>query len=291
MKRIILTGSSSGFGWLTAKTLAKQGHIVYATMRNVTTTNAAVAQTIRQWAIDQDVAIRVVELDVTSDASVQQAMAEIADDANGQIDVLINNAGIVITGLNESLSAEQANQIFQVNVLGADRMIKAVLPYMHAQKSGLLMHLSSGLARLHLPLLGVYSASKAAIDALAETYHYELRALGIDSVIVQPGAYPTTDLMAKQINPANPDVEEVYGETILPIKRGIAHMFTPTEKSPDPQEVADLIARLVETPAGQRPLWNAIGISGIQPYVEQLNQTTQQLAATVFNAIGVTLPA
>lgn len=291
MKRIILTGSSSGFGWLTAKTLAKQGHTVYATMRNVSTANATIAQEIRQWADENGAAIHVVELDVTSDTSVQQAIDWIANEANGQIDVLINNAGIAITGLNESLSSAQINQLFQVNVLGADRMIKAVLPYMHQQKSGLLIQLSSGLARLHLPLMGGYSATKAAVDALAETYHYELRSSGIDSVIVQPGAYPTTDLIAKQIKPAYPAVEAAYGDDIAQVKAGVAHLFAPGAKSPDPQEVADLIAKLVELPGGQRPLWNPVGIGASQPYIEQLNSGIGQLAGAVLKAFGVAVPA
>ncbi|WP_338867828.1 SDR family oxidoreductase [Spirosoma sp. SC4-14] len=291
MKRIILTGSSSGFGWLTAQTLAKQGHIVYATMRNVSTTNEAMAQKIQRWASEHKAAVHVVDLDVTDDASVQAAIDWIVRDAHGQIDVLINNAGIAITGLNEALSPAQVNQLFQVNVLGADRMIKAVLPYMHPQKSGLLIQLSSGLARLHLPFLGAYSATKAAVDTLAETYHYELRSSGIDSVIVQPGAYPTTDLIARQAQPANPDVEIAYGADVAQIKAGIRHLFTPSAQSPDPQEVADLIAKLVDMPGGQRPLWNPVGIGASQPYLEQLNNGTGQLAGAVLNAFGVSVPA
>lgn len=291
MKNIILSGSSSGFGLLTAQTLAKQGHTVFATMRNVSTTNAAAAHQLRQWAVDNNADIQVVELDVTSDASIKTAITEIADKANGKIDVLINNAGIAAIGLNESFSSEQVNQIFQVNVIGADRLIKAVLPYMHQQKSGLLIQLSSGLARLHLPHMGAYVAAKAAIDALAETYHYELRSSGIDSVIVQPGGYPTTDIIAKQLTPANLSVEANYSDDTLQLKSAVAGLFVPSETSPDPQEVADLIADIVETPTGQRSIWHPIGVGAILPYVQQLNAGTEQLAGAVISSLSPEVPA
>jgi NAD(P)-dependent dehydrogenase (short-subunit alcohol dehydrogenase family) len=142
MKKIILTGSASGFGLLAVKTLASKGHTVYATMRNVNGANAIPAQEIKQWAKDNNANVEVVELDVTSDASAKNAIAEITKHSGGQIDVLINNAGISFIGVNESISAEQTDQVFQVNVIGADRMIKAVLPFMHKQKDGLIVNVT-----------------------------------------------------------------------------------------------------------------------------------------------------
>ena len=291
MKNIILTGSSSGFGLLTAQTLAKQGHTVFATMRNVNTTNAATAQQIQQWAVDNNADIQVVELDVTSESSIKTAIAEIADKVNGKIDVLVNNAGISAIGLNESFSSAQVNQIFQVNVIGSDRLIKAVLPYMHQQKSGLLIQISSGLARLHLPYMGAYVAAKAAVDALAETYHYELRSSGIDSVVVQPGGYPTTDIVTKQLTPDNLSVEANYSEDILQLKAAVAGLFVPSETSPDPQEVADLITDIVDTPTGQRSIWYPIGVGALLPYIQQLNAGTEQLAGAVINSLSPEVPA
>ena len=287
MKRIIVTGSASGFGLLTVQTLATQGHTVYATMRNVTTKNAKAVQAIRNWAETHNADVRVVELDVTSDASVQQAVGQIAEDTEGQIDVLINNAGLLVWGFSEALSTKQVDQIFQVNVLGADRMNKAVLPYMHQRNSGLLIHLSSGLSRLHLPYMGAYSAAKAAVDVLAETLHYELSKTGIDSVVIQPGAYPTTDLFTKQIQQDHPLEAEKYGAFGVKLKEGIAHLFTPTPESPDPAEVAGLIAEIIETPKDQRKLWSAIGIGGGQPIVESINESTNQFSLHVQAALGI----
>jgi NAD(P)-dependent dehydrogenase (short-subunit alcohol dehydrogenase family) len=286
MKKIIVTGSASGFGLLTVQALAKKGHTVYATMRNVTTKNAAAAQILLNWAEENNADVRIVELDITSDASVQTAVTHIAKDA-GQIDVLINNAGLMIWGLSETLSTSQVEQVFQVNVFGSDRMNKAVLPYMHQQNSGLLIHLSSGLSRLHLPYMGAYSAAKAAIDILAETLQYELRETGIDSVVVQPGAYPTTDLFNKLIPADNPAAAQSYGAFGSKIEQGIVYLFTPTPESPDPIEVAQLIADLAEQPKGERKAWSAIGLEGGQATIEGINTTTEQLSLYVQGALGI----
>jgi NAD(P)-dependent dehydrogenase (short-subunit alcohol dehydrogenase family) len=287
MKKIIVTGSSSGFGLLTVQTLARQGHTVYATMRNISSKNATAVNNLQQWAQDNKADVRIVELDVTNDDSVNKAIAQIAKDAAGKIDVLINNAGLFIMGLSESLSNQQVDQLFQVNVLGADRMIKAVLPYMHAQNSGLLVQISSGLSRLHLPYLGAYSATKAALDTLTETYHYELLKTGIESIAVQPGAYPTTDIFKNQQSPDNAATSEKYGEYGSKIKQGIGHLFAATPQSPDPQQVADLIANIITMPAGRKNLWNPIGIGGGQPAVAGINESTTQFSQVVQNALGI----
>lgn len=286
MKKIIVTGSASGFGLLTVQTLARKGHTVYATMRNVETKNAEAAKSLNAWAKENNADVRIVELDITNDASVQTAISYIAEEA-GQIDVVINNAGLMIWGLSETLSTSQVEQVFQVNVFGSDRVNKAVLPYMHQQNSGLLIHLSSGLSRLHLPYMGAYSAAKAAIDILAETLQYELRETGIDSVVVQPGAYPTTDLFNKLVPADNPDAAQNYGAFGLTIEQGIGYLFTPTPQSPDPIEVAHLIAGLVDQSKGERKVWSAIGLGGGQPTVEGINSTTEQLSLHVQGALGI----
>ncbi|GAA4313581.1 SDR family oxidoreductase [Mucilaginibacter gynuensis] len=284
MKTIILTGSNSGFGLLTVQTLAKQGHKVYATMRNVTTKNAEAAKDLSQWAADNNVQIKIIELDVNDDASVEKAMAEIAADAGGKIDVLINNAGTGFIGLNESLSPAQTNQIFQINVLAADRMIKGALPYMHLQKDGLILTISSVGARQPMPVMGVYAATKAAIDNLSASYYYELRSAGIDVAIVQPGVYPATDIVAKQLVPAKPNVEQYYGEDILNFQKGVFKAFIPNENSPSPQEVADLIASIIDTPKGSRKLWNIVGGGPLAAHVDNINQATGQLVETILGA-------
>lgn len=285
-KIVIVTGSSSGFGLLTVKELAKQGHTVYATMRNVATKNGNAAQALANWAKENKADIHVIELDVTSDSSVQTAISKIAGDSNGRIDVVINNAGLFMLGLSEAVTTRQLEELFQINVFGVDRVIKAVLPYMHKQHEGLLITISTGLARLHLPYIGAYTASKAAVDVIGTTYHYELSKLGIDSIVIQPGAIPT-DLWHKQLAPENPSAAQSYGEHGAKIKEGIEKIFTPTPQSPDPQIVADLIARIIDTPQGKRDLWTAIGIGAAQPTVETLNTGIGEFSKGVQSHLGI----
>lgn len=285
MKQILLTGSSSGFGFLTFKTLAAQGHTVYATMRNINGANATSAKEIRDWATANKAKVEVVELDVTSETSVNTAVATILKQSGGKLDVLINNAGLSFLGITETLSNEQTNQLFQVNVIGADRVIKAVLPTMREQKSGLIINVTSVQARLHIPIFTTYNATKVALDALTVGYHYELRSFGIDVVALQPGAYNTTDIVTKAIQPANPAIEKEYGEDMLKVKEWLTQLFTPGENSQNPQEVANKLLDLVNAPKGSNPLWTPIG-TPLASYLDKINQDTQVLAETVLTSIG-----
>jgi len=287
MANIILTGTSSGFGLLTAKTLAQKGHTVFATMRNVQTKNAEAAKALTNWGLNEGAKIIIVEVDVSSDESAKNALENIALQTGGKIDVLINNAGTGYIGLNETLSSEQTNQIFQINVIAADRMIKAVLPYMRKRKSGLIINISSVTSRQNIPVMGVYSASKAAIDALSVSYHYELKSSGIDVSIIQPGAYQATDIVSKQMIPDNPDVVNQYGEDMINYTKAVFQYFEPTEESRNPQEVADLIAEIIETPKGERALTNLIGAGPLGEAISDINNSIQNLVETILAARGV----
>ncbi|PWV56435.1 SDR family oxidoreductase [Chitinophaga sp. S165] len=277
MKQIILTGSASGFGLKAAKTLALKGHTVYATMRNVNGANAGVAKELKEWAQVQKVNIEVVELDVTSTASVNSAVAEIAKKSNGRIDVLINNAGVTYYGLGEALSMEQTEQMFQVNTLGPERTMKAVLPYMHAQKEGLIINVTSVQSRNHIPSLSTYNGSKAAVDAASVGYHYELRSSGIDVAIIQPGAFQTTDMTSKGMIGKNEAVEAKYGADTLDFKRALLQYFVPTPESGDPQQVADAMLKLVEQPKGERPIWTIVGGGPMEEKFAAINQATKDI--------------
>ncbi len=189
-QQVLITGASSGFGRLIAETLARNNYQVFATMRNINGKNAGPAQELRELAKRESLALHVVELDVTDDGSVERAIRTVIDES-GRIDVLVNNAGYGLMGVTEAVTLEQARRIMDTNFFGAVRMNRAVLPYMRRQKGGLLIHISSGAGRVVVPSMGFYCASKWAMEALAEEYRYELASLGIDSVIIQPGAYPT----------------------------------------------------------------------------------------------------
>lgn len=285
-KTIIVTGSSSGFGLLTVKTLAAAGHTVYATMRNIETKNAAQVKELKNWAAANGADIRVFELDVTSDDSVNNAIAGIAKDSHGKIDVLVNNAGLFVWGLSEEVTTSQLEELFRINVFGVDRVIKAVLPYMRKQQDGLLITISSGLARLHLPYLGAYQATKAAVDVLGTTYHYELKKSGIDSVIIQPGAMKT-DLFSKKLESGNSAIEEAYGEYGRSIRRGVETLLSPKPESADPQVVADSILQTIGQSKAERKLWTVLGIGALQPTVEAINNSTGALSNGVMEHIGI----
>jgi NAD(P)-dependent dehydrogenase (short-subunit alcohol dehydrogenase family) len=262
---ILVTGSSSGFGRCISQTLARQGHRVWATMRQTSGKNAPAAQDLQQWAQAEHLALQVLDLDVCDDASVQGVVQTAIAEAGG-LDVVINNAGVMAIGLAEALTVAQVQHMYEVNVLGALRVTQAVLPHWRAQRAGYVLYLSSGGGSVVYPFMGMYGATKAALNAMAETLHYEVYRLGIDTTIVQAGMY-ATELRANVQIAAIPQVTAAYGE-VGTLAQGLVGNFaaalTPGVAG-DPQEVADLIAGLIAQPAGQRPLYQAIG-----PHTEAL---------------------
>lgn len=282
---VVITGTSSGFGKITSKHLAKAGHTVFATMRGVEGKNAKVAAELRSFAEQENVKLHVVELDVTSQASVDAAIARI--EKSGAIDAVINNAGFGFFGHGESISADQLAQQLDVNVVGVQRVNRAVLPGMRAKGKGLLVHVSSGLGRLVLPAMGVYGASKFALEALAEAYRYELAPLGIDSVIVQPGAF-ATDFFGNVPAPANPERGAAYGPVAdLGDKLGAAmHAMTSSANAPSPVLIAEALAKLLETPFGKRPLRTVVDPLTGQG-TETINGVASQVQKGVLESMGL----
>jgi NAD(P)-dependent dehydrogenase (short-subunit alcohol dehydrogenase family) len=280
---ILVTGASSGFGLLITKTLAAAGHAVVATMRGVSGKNAKAAQGLRDHASETGARIHVVEMDVTSDASVESAIAE-AQRLCGAIDVVVNNAGVGASGLAETFTAEQAQALFNVNVFGVQRVNRAVLPQMRARGRGLLIHISSGLGRYVLPFMSIYVASKFALEAIAESYRYELNPLGVESVIIQPGAFGT-DFSANVIVGSDPSRTEGYGPIAeIPAQIGQAlHGMLTAPGAPNPQEIADAVLKLVQTPAGQRPARTAVDRYGGHA-TTAVNQVSAQVTEGLLQA-------
>src|ERR671925_616701 len=172
---VLITGTSSGFGRLIAETLARKKFHVFATMRNTKTRNAAAARELEQLAQRESLNLHVLELDVTQDASVEQAVKEVVAKC-GRIDVLVNNAGYGIMDLSETVTVAQAQRRLDVNFFGVVRMNRAILPVMKRQASGLLLHVSSGGGRLAVPGMGLYCAHKFVVEDLGENYRHELAA-------------------------------------------------------------------------------------------------------------------
>src|SRR5437660_8571030 len=246
---VLITGSSTGFGRLFANTLARKGHIVFATMRDPGGRNAKNASEIRALAERHSLPIYVLELDVTDDASVERAV-EAAVAKAGRIDVAINNAGYVVSGLAEAVTPEQAQRLMDTNFLGPVRVNRAVLPHMRRQRSGVLIHISSAAGRIIAPSMGFYCASKFALEALAEAYSYELAGQGIESVIVEPGQYETP-VFGNTVTAADQARTNTYGAAKeFPAKVNAALSST----AGNAPEVADTVLRIIEIPAGERQL-------------------------------------
>lgn len=287
-KTILITGSSTGFGKLTAQTLAQVGHQVFASMRGVHGKNAAHAAALNAWAKENDADLTVIELDVTLDASVKAAAETILSAADG-IDVVVNNAGIYGNGLHEGYTVEDYKAIFEVNVFGSVRVINEFLPQMRKQGSGLFIQISSVVGRLVFPFQGAYVASKFAVEAIAENLRYELAPLGIDSVIVQPGAF-VTELFGKFYQPANTVVYADYGAPLANYKQ-FGETFTQMvsgENMPNqPQQVADAIQKVIDTPVGERPL--RVIVDELMPGTAQpINDLSAQVQAGIMGALGFT---
>ncbi len=278
---VLITGASSGFGRLIAETLARKNYQVFATMRNVNGRNATVAREIAELAERESLSLQTLELDVTEDASVERAVGEVTAKC-GRIDVLVNNAGHGIMDLAESVPLAQARRQFDTNFFGVLRMNRAVLPAMKREGSGLLLHISSGAGRLAIPGMGLYCASKFAMEALAETYRYELASLGIDSVILEPGAY-ATPIMGKLERGEDPGRKTGYGEMAQVPEKLRAKIGS---SRANPQEIADVVLKIIETPAGNRPMRYRAGPGG--PGVQRINALTDEVQAQLMEAFGIT---
>ena len=277
---VLITGASTGFGRLFAETLARHGHTVFATMRDPAGRNATNASEIRALAKKESLPLHVPELDVTNDASVEQAVRTSMEQA-GRMDVVINNAGYGLIGLAEAVTTEQAQQIMNTNFFGAVRVNRAVLPHMRRQRGGLLLHISSGAGRVVFPSFGFYCASKFALEALAEAYHYELAPQGIESSIIQPGAYQTA-VFGNFVKAADEARTNTYGVSNQ-IAGKINGLLTTT--AGNPQEVADAVLQVVETPAGQRKLRYRISSANLG--VDEINALSENVQARFFEVLGI----
>jgi len=256
-KTFLITGASSGFGNLGALLYARQGAKVFATMRNLPRPEAAELERI---ARAEKLDLQVLELDVLSDAQVQAAVAEAEKRSGGPIDVLVNNAGIVISGPVEVQDLEATRLAFDTNVYGYHRLARAVLPGMRQRRAGLIVNVSSQVGRVILPSMGLYSATKFAVESMSEQLAYELAPHGIDVVIIQPGGYPTkvganrdryTGALRARAEARHTDG---YPEQVARMGGGAGRGQGAGPGEPDPIDVPQAIAELAAMPAGQRPL-------------------------------------
>ena len=200
-----------------------------------------------------------VELDVSDDASVEAGVKKVLAEA-GKIDVLVNNAGIGSAGVTEAFTAEQAKVIFDTNVVGLFRVTRAVLPSMRQKRDGLIINIGSILGRVTFPFLGIYGASKFAVEALTDSLRYEVSQLGVEVVEVQPSAYPTNFFTSIQ-TPAGTEVTKSYGE-VGQIPDAMFKAFVSTfegKDAPNPHDIGEAVAKLVGQSKGSRATRTVVG--------------------------------
>jgi len=251
-KTIFITGTSTGFGKLTAITLAKAGHSVIAGMRSINGHNEAAAKELS--ALPN---IEVVEIDVTSDNSVKAAFEKVLA-KYGHIDVLINNAAVAGYGLLEGYSIDQVKKMFEVNFYGVLRTYQAVLPSMRKAKNGLIINITSGASGHTLPFMIPYLASKFGVESITEGLQDELSEYGIENVSIQPGVYPTEMNNGSKagVHADKAEIIAEYGDAAAQKfnTMGAALFSKMAEFKMDPQTIADGMLKLVEMKKGSRPL-------------------------------------
>jgi NAD(P)-dependent dehydrogenase (short-subunit alcohol dehydrogenase family) len=229
---ILVTGTSKGIGLITALTLARAGHTVYATMRS-----PARAPELARQTSQERLPITITAMDVDSDDSVNTAMASIYQSA-GTIDVLVNNAGIERSGSIEELPMEDFRATMETNYFGAVRCIKAVIPQMRQRKSGCIINVTSVAGRIATTPLGPYAASKHALEAVSEVLAQEVRAFNIRVAIVEPGIIDT---------PMAHEIEKNKPVSLYPHQRRMAAYFAASLKNgTQPILVAEKIQSIIE---------------------------------------------
>lgn len=230
----VVTGSSSGIGLATSLALARNGYLTYATMRNL-----AKRDSIQSTAEKQHLSIRTVQLDVTDENSVKNAIQSILSES-GRIDLLVNNAGYGLTGALEDIRIDEIRALYETNLFGVIRVTQAVLPTMRKQGSGRIINISSGAGRIGYPGGSAYVSSKFALEGLSESMAYEIEQFGIRTVLVEPGFVRTNFGENIVITKKAQDPNSPYSQMMMQMKSS-SYRRRMIENASD----ADLVASVV----------------------------------------------
>jgi NAD(P)-dependent dehydrogenase (short-subunit alcohol dehydrogenase family) len=244
MARILITGTNSGFGKLAALSLARQGHQVVATMRNL-----AKGDALREIAAAENLAIEIRPLDVCDPASIATAIAD-----PNELDVVVNNAGFEVNGAVEMVDDELLARQFDTNVAGPLRVIRAVLPAWRQRGHGTIVNVSSIAGVVGTPFGGVYAASKHALEALSEALHFETGVYGIRVRLVEPGRFSTG--FHDNIVTVDGWEGSDYAERAERFRESQG-VLSGDGPEPDPQDVADAIVTAATDPGA--PFRNFVG--------------------------------
>lgn len=251
-----ITGASTGFGALAARAIAKAGHTVFAGMYSHDGNTKQYEDDIAKFAEENTVDLRPVTLDLLSQESCDRAVKHILDSA-GSLDCVIHNAGHMNYGPAESFTPEQYLRLYDVNVVGCQRLNLAVLPFMRSQRQGHLIWISSSsVYGAKSPYLAGYFAAKAAMDSLAQSYARELHPWGIETTIVSPGVFTKgTNHFADAMQPGIPAIATDYdeGPTKGVGERNLTGTASVVPEGAEPSMVSDALVELAAIPRGQKP--------------------------------------
>ena len=281
MSTVFITGIAGGFGKPTALTLIDKGHTVAGSVRTRAGRNA---ETVAEL---EAAGAHIVELDVTdtdsTNAGVTAAIAHL-----GRLDVLFNNAGIGSYGLQELMSPEAMTQVFDVNVMGVQRVMRAAMPHMRTQERGTVLYTSSLIGRITTPFWGTYCASKWALEAIAECYRTELSGFGIESCIIEPGAMPTA-FFDGVVTSSDPDREADYGDFAKAPAATAQQLADAIDAVPEqrPERVAEAVAALLALPFGDKPFRTVVDHVGVGPEIERYNRTLHEVTRNVMTNFGI----
>jgi NAD(P)-dependent dehydrogenase (short-subunit alcohol dehydrogenase family) len=228
----VVTGSSSGIGFEISLILARHGFKTYATMRDLQKSS-----TLRSIADKEKIPLKCVQLDVTNDISVKQAIETIVNEAN-KIDILVNNAGYGLSGAFEDLLINEIKLQFDTNYFGLIRATQAVLPIMRNQSAGIIVNISSGLGRFGIATSSAYASSKFAIEGLTESISYELEPFGIRTILVEPGIIKTNFIKAAVLAEKSKDPNSPYFQFMNNMENGMKKLI---ESGECPEYVAKIV--------------------------------------------------
>jgi len=235
---VLITGASAGFGKACAEHLSECGYTVYGTSRS------AHFDTDSQSNSQQKPFFTTIPMDVCNTASVETGIQYILD-KEGQIDIVVNNAGFGLAGAFEDCTVEEVKSQFETNVFGVVRVCRTILPHMRQRKTGVIVIIGSIAGLISVPFQSAYSASKFALEGFAEALRMEIKSFGIQVVLIEPGDFKTdftrNRVVAKQAE-ANPAYARKY-------KRALSIMEHDEKNGPPPVEVARLLEKIIGSPS------------------------------------------
>jgi NAD(P)-dependent dehydrogenase (short-subunit alcohol dehydrogenase family) len=275
MSVVLITGCNSGFGLHASLTFARQGHDVFATVRNLDR-----AAPLRDAAKAEGLELHVLHLDVRDADSVDGAVAAVMERA-GRIDVCVNNAGLELRGPIEECTDDEVLVQFDTNVFGLLRVVRAVLPAMRAQGSGVIVNMGSLAGLVARPFGGLYSATKHAVEAITESLHFECAPFGIRVAVLEPGQFET-ELLNNAITATQFTDDSIYKEASDRFDEALQRLAPDGRRSP-PEVVAETIVAVAEDDdAGLRHL---VGADADLVWSVRNGSTFEQYEQTVRQAL------